>query len=367
MKESAAANNPQYFIGRIQHLAVMLAILDGREQLTFVIETLTPEGQFDAYARMSGMRALLLSGAQLTLDDMLTVLNPAIEYAISEGYRDQSVTLLVDCLELLPFGDDPSRALAHIEEVMARFRYRPYQFRDVVTAVGHMRSEAGIPFLIKAARVPSGLQNIQDAWIDALVRLGFPAARQALLSVIDPDIPALGVDITFDFGNADRYASYVADWARQDSKIKDRLLALGEKTLTPLQQRVLPLIYQELGTEDVMFAGANLLHPWISAFGMRRGFERLFLERLPHDDADSYTLMSRNAVEARQKLFLIALHDPSRRQAALSILAQVEIWRLEYGRPPGEPRHPMIQSGEPWPPLSIMGRANKPAPTQRGT
>jgi hypothetical protein len=27
---------------------------------------------------------------------------------------------------------------------------------------------------------------------------------------------------------------------------------------------------------------------------------------------------------------------------------------MEYGRPLGEPRHPMIESGEPWPPLRLF-------------
>jgi hypothetical protein len=48
------------------------------------------------------------------------------------------------------------------------------------------------------------------------------------------------------------------------------------------------------------------------------------------------------------------LNDPTRRQAAVSILGQVEVWRVEHGRPTGEPRHPMIESDVPWPPLSFM-------------
>jgi hypothetical protein len=32
---------------------------------------------------------------------------------------------------------------------------------------------------------------------------------------------------------------------------------------------------------------------------------------------------------------------------------------MEYGRPLGEPRHPMIESGEPWPPLRLFRGANR--------
>ena len=31
------------------------------------------------------------------------------------------------------------------------------------------------------------------------------------------------------------------------------------------------------------------------------------------------------------------------------LLGHIEVWRLEYGRPTDEPRHPAIESGFPWP------------------
>ena len=96
---------------------------------------------------MNGVRALLQSGAVLTLDSMRAELDPAIEHTLSQGlYNDQNLSLLVDRLELLPFSDDPAGAISRIEEVIARFEHRPYHFRDLVTALGHTRSEAVVPF-----------------------------------------------------------------------------------------------------------------------------------------------------------------------------------------------------------------------------
>ncbi|MGP8245367.1 MAG: hypothetical protein ACLQVN_12720 [Bryobacteraceae bacterium] len=43
--------------------------------------------------------------------------------------------------------------------------------------------------------------------------------------------------------------------------------------------------------------------------------------------------------------------DERRRKAALELLSQIESWRLEHGRPVGEPRHPAFNSGEAWPPI----------------
>ena len=116
---------------------------------------------------MIGVRTLLLSGAALSLDSMLSVLDPAIDHTLSQGlYNDQNLLLLVGCLELLPFSDDPARAIARIEEVMCSFQYRPYQFRELVTVMGHTRSEAAVPFLLNLARGQGGVQNMEDAWIE---------------------------------------------------------------------------------------------------------------------------------------------------------------------------------------------------------
>jgi hypothetical protein len=54
------------------------------------------------------------------------------------------------------------------------------------------------------------------------------------------------------------------------------------------------------------------------------------------------------------KLFEMVLNDPHRRRAAFAILGQVEVWRIEHGRPNREPRHPMIESGEAWPPIAFL-------------
>jgi len=353
-EEGAAAANAQ-IAHRLKDLAVLLAVLDGQASADVVIETLTPPSHWDAYARMNGIRALLLSGAALTLDSMLTVLDPAIEHTLSQGlYNDQNLSLLVDCLELLLFSDDPDRAIARIEDVIARFQYRPYQFRDMVAALGHARSESVVPFLTNLARAEGGLQNMDDTWIEALGRLNVPAARRALLSFIDPEIPWIGVNITFDHRNTERFAAFIGEWARQDPTLRQRVIGLSKTALTPMQKQLLPAIYSELGSEDAMIAAVNLLPGSMSLYGLNRGLETLFMERRPYGTSGSFVFVPRNAAHVRAKLFHMALNDTSRRPAAFSTLGQVEVWRIEHGRPKSEPRHPMIESGEPWPPISIL-------------
>jgi hypothetical protein len=139
--QNMAASTTSQNVGRIKDLAIILAALDGLDSADRVMEALSLPGLRDAHWRVNGVRALLMSGATLTLECMRSVLDPAIEEVLSQGlYRDQSLTLLVDCLELLPSGDDTAGAIVRIEEVLDKFEYRPYQFRDLVSARRRMRN-----------------------------------------------------------------------------------------------------------------------------------------------------------------------------------------------------------------------------------
>jgi hypothetical protein len=176
-----------------------------------------------------------------------------------------------------------------------------------------------------------------------------------LLSFIDPQVPWVGVNINFGYHNTESFAAFVGEWARQAPALKQRLVALSEESLTPAQRHLLSAIYRELGGDETMLAGVNLLQGTMSPYGRERGAETLFLERRAYGRSGSFVLVPRDAERARAELFQAVLDDPTRRQAAFSVLGQVEVWRIEHGRPTREPRHPMIESSLPWPPLSLMG------------
>jgi hypothetical protein len=198
--------------------------------------------------------------------------------------------------------------------------------------------------------------NLDDAALDTLLSAFFPEVLPESLRprFIAANRRLVGLTINFDYHNTEIFATFVGGWARQDPALKQRLMALSQGNLTTTQQQLLPAIYHEMGSDDTMVAGANLLRGTMLPFGRDRGFETQFLEREPHGRSGAFVLVPRNAEKARAELFQAVLNDPSRRASAFSILGQVEVWRIEYGRPTGEPRHPMIETGEPWPPLSLF-------------
>ena len=50
----------------------------------------------------------------------------------------------------------------------------------------------------------------------------------------------------------------------------------------------------------------------------------------------------------------MSLTDEIRGKSAFGLLGQIEVWRLDYGKPETEPRHPAFEREVLWPPLEVM-------------
>lgn len=352
--QQAIAGEANRAIARMKALAVSLAVIDGKRSADLVMEVMQLPGEWDEHGRMAAVRALLISGAHLTTAAIFAVLNPAIEALFTRGIHQESeLSLLMDCLELLPFGDDPERGIARIRQVLARLKYRLHSIHDLITALGYSRSKAAVPLLIHLGRGKGGLGNNMDVWVQALGRLATPAARRTLLAYVDPAVRPSGIALSLDFAVLPRLAGIIGSWARDDVALRARLLELVGEPLTPAQKRLLVAVYAELGSDEALLADPEILQSMFF-FSDGRGTEELYIDRKQYGESGSYTLEPRNAEMLRARLFQLVLNDPARRRAAVAGLGRIEVSRLEIGRPPGEPRHPMIDSGKPWPPLDLL-------------
>lgn len=98
------------------------------------------------------------------------------------------------------------------------------------------------------------------------------------------------------------------------------------------------------------FAGLNLIDDNASPPMLRdtwKQIEAAFVEHKPHEGrANTYTLLPRSFNEVRARLFEMAQNDKDRMKSARNLLGQIEVWRLEYGRPNGEPRSLEVERPE---------------------
>jgi hypothetical protein len=177
-----------------------------------------------------------------------------------------------------------------------------------------------------------------------------------LLSFVDPDIEHVHVEEGFDHHHRERLVSHIVDMARAEPTVRERIYFLCNRELSPSTRLLLGDVIIGLSVTDAAIAGLNLIHdnanPPIPFF-LTPFHENIFFEHRPYGTGGSYTRVPRSTPEIRRRLFEMVLNDNNRRRSAWSFLGQIESWRLEYGRPNSEPRHPEFDSGEPWPPINV--------------
>jgi hypothetical protein len=140
---------------------------------------------------------------------------------------------------------------------------------------------------------------------------------------------------------------------RRDKSIERRVFQFCGLDLPVAKRVLLARIVSQFGTLEAFSAGLELIddraNPPIP-YEITQQIEAAFVARRPYPgNENSYTLEPQRSNEIRTKLLEMTSKDERRRNSAFQLLAQIEEWRLEYGRPPGEPRHPAFESGIPWP------------------
>lgn len=110
-------------------------------------------------------------------------------------------------------------------------------------------------------------------------------------------------------------------------------------------------------TPDAALSALNLLDDEITPqipYDTWKQMEDAFVERKPYGkDSNSYTLSPRSSNKVRIRLFEMSKQDKFRAKAAAGLLAQIEAWRLEHGRPAGEPRSVEVECESPWPAVPV--------------
>lgn len=236
---------------------------------------------------------------------------------------------------------------------LSELRVYAHELRGVLEALGHCRCDNALPFLLELGSDKTRAEQLGDAWINAVAALDTPDARNLLLSFVDPKLTGPPADVTFSRDHS--LVARLVDLALRDKAIEQRLLQLCEAELPSAKRDLLAKVVGQLGTLEAVTAGLNLIDDAAATkvpYEIWKQLEDAFVERRPHGESqNTFTLEPRSSNAIRAKLLEMATMDEKRRKSALKLLAQIEEWRLEYGRPAGEPRHPAIDSGEPWPPV----------------
>jgi len=358
LKERDAATDKRVADYRLKPIAGALAALDARLSAKLILEVMGFPGRHDGYTRVGSLESLIIAGVRLTLAEIMNVLGPTIEETRRDlSNDDQSRWLLQRCLSLLAFAEPPAEGIAKIREILSQIRLRLYQSESLVTALGASRCADAMELLMELAQPDgTGVAAIGDPWIKAVAQLGGERSDKVLLFFVDPDAKLFTAQFLPDHRDGDLLAQLLADRAEKNSQFKAELFRLANGDLDPIKRTLLAKTFARFQAEADLVAGLCVLRDDGSRvpYDLLRSIENAFLERRPYGaEGNVFTIAPRGSNAVRKRLLEMAQADPNRKRSAFALLGQIEVWRLEYGRPTDEPRHPDIESGAPWPLLPL--------------
>ena len=335
----------------LNNLATALAAIDGLGSAAVVLDVIAMPGQWNQYTRLNATERLLMAGVVLPATTAFALVDSILERT-EQWMQDSDRDILRRILALCPFVDDPTAGIAKVRDVLGKRRLRGYELRGLVTALGESRSDVAIDLLYELASDAQTFEQCEENVINAVAALDTPHARELLLGFVDPDIH--GIALTRRSHREDGLVARLTELAQRRPEVAARLRQLCEHDLPELNRHVLARVMDWLGTPEALAANLNLIDdakPSPVPQGIWDQLECAFVERRPcGQDPNVFTEHARASNALRGRLFRMVLQDPKRRKAAFMLLGQIEEWRLQHGRPTGEPRHPDLASGQPWPP-----------------
>ena len=335
----------------LKELAKALAAIDGRGSAAAVLDVIAVPGQLDQYTRLDAAERLLMAGVVLPAATAFALVDSFLE-RIEKWMQDSDRYLLRRFLALCPFVDIPVAGIAKMREVLGKRWLRAYELRELITALGESRSNTAVDLLFELASDVQTFEQCEDNFINAFAALDTLRARELLMGFADPDLR--GVALTRRPHREDVLVARLTELAQRRPEATARLRELCERDLPELNRHVLSKVMDLFGTPEALAANLNLIDdakPSPVPQGIWDQLESAFVERRPYGQSPNvFTQHARASNELRVRLFKMAIEDRKRRKSAFKLLGQIEQWRLEHGRPTGEPRHPDLASGQSWPP-----------------
>lgn len=344
--------------GHLKGLATPLAALDGHNSLDIILQILElpmeRQGSMDGQNRYLTLHSLQFAGVQLPSLRTIELLAPVTDTPVGQWQSHSEQEGVIRALSLLPFIDDPVRGIEKISSWYREHKVHYQPLGGLIKALGYSEAKEALPLLVEIALDGRYLRNFGDMWVNAVSTLGTPEAREVLLSFLDSSLP--GIPEAHELVSGDVLTSRLADIANSDPSFRYRLFALTHTQLSDSSRKLLAETLAKINDGEALASALNLVDdrvPGSLPYEIHKQIEHAFVEHKERgDSAGAYTLSPRSANNLRLKLMKMAAEEGAAKETALSLLAQAEKWRLEYGRPQGELRNPVLSLGKQWPPAT---------------
>lgn len=285
---------------------------------------------------------LILSGEEIDIKIVADGISETLEAAKTEQWiLTQSDGYELKCwLRLLPFVSHPTETVAVVRGMPPAQR-EPRFLEEMVGVLANAPSDEAEEVLFKLAEEDPRFY-LNERWRAAVLRLGTPSSARRII-----DLTAAGA---FErVGNDWHLARELGSQIEAHPDLRSHLYGLLNAGPTTPGLALLTRAVAEAPDNDGLLLLVKFEQELNRPFASWQTIERLVTEHEPVSDwAGAYNVVPVPADSLRQKLLALTT-DGGLTDAAARRMRQIDEIRDEHGMPEGEPRHPDLPSGKPWP------------------
>lgn len=288
------------------------------------------------------LTAAAQAGETIRVQDLVAGVQELLEVAKKETWRlDKTYGELMGWIELFPFSDVPG-TVVEILETLPEQHSSPWELDRLLIALADSPHDDALQVLkILAERDKRILDTYH--WTNSVFRLGTEAAGRLIVDFIcDGKLP----------GRDGFSTRNLTELAQLFPPIHSELL-LRYAAMEPGKARsVLESILVELADAEIVlaFVRSHARHKEAFDWNLARAIRETAVGKRPVEDwPNAYQRFSVTLTGLRKMLFGMVLANSAESALAIASLNEIEELRDEHGRVNDEPRHPDIDSGQPWP------------------
>ena len=292
--------------------------------------------------------ALIKAGEVIDASLVVDAINALLEDAKTRPWLLEENNGTIDrWLVLLPFTDRPKSILDVLALLESRLQL-PWRLRLVLSALGFAPSDDAEQVLLELARRDARFLDDYD-WFAALEKRGTMSSLCILLDLICQDAAKAGR------GSSDiwTFGRRVAVGMQMHPAFRANVYAKLTTTISPHARSIVEYAIAENPDEPgvMLLVSSHASNGKIFDHVLGAAIEHLVVEQRPSSDwVGAYESVSVPATSLRQCLFELARGaNGLEAKLASACLVHIDELRDRYGVASGEPRHPNIESGAPWP------------------
>jgi hypothetical protein len=349
-----------------QRLGVALAIVALRlphGQRNDVIRRLISIAPRKAY-ESSGydlLLSLVLSGDKIDIADVNAGIDQTLELAKSDWsiLNQNDGWQLKVWLRLIPFSSDPIQAIPILLNLVKT--HRRHFFQEMIRVCAFAPSDKVEEFLFALAEADARFYD-QHEWRDSVVKLDTASSARRLINLV-----ADGSLSKRSSADDWHFTQQLATLVSQHPDLRQHIYELlKDGASTPglwMLARTIAEIPDEEGLMVLMQCERNG-----RSFRGWRTLEKVVTEHIPVEGYQgAYNVSPIPVTELRRRLISMTT-DGGATDIAAGWMNDIDEIRDEYGLPEGEPRHPDLASGKPWPimpPVTSEGEAHESSDAKR--